>query len=109
MDDDTKVFGRVMRLPGFDGIIAERGPIHLVSDSGEEYLLIAALPDMPGDVETLLVALECEETFAPYIGRDLHVGKNFRVNTLECKTFECGMIITHPPMPLTHKLYQERL
>ena len=26
MDDDTKVFGRVMRLPGFDGMIAERGP-----------------------------------------------------------------------------------
>ena len=33
MDDDTKVFGRVMRLPGFDGMIAERGPIHLVSVS----------------------------------------------------------------------------
>ena len=44
MDDDTKVFSRVMRLPGFDGM-AKR-PIHLVSD-GEEYLLIAALPDMP--------------------------------------------------------------
>ena len=23
MDDDTKVFGRVMRLPGFDGMMAK--------------------------------------------------------------------------------------
>ena len=88
MDDDTKVFGRVMRLPGFDGMIAERGPIHLVSDSGEESLLIAALPDMPGDVETL--ALECEETFAPYIGKDLHMsGKILGSILWNAKLFEC--------------------
>ena len=71
MNDDTKIFGRVMRLPGFDGMIPDRGPVHLVSDDGEEYLLIAALPDTPGDVET--IALECEETFSPYIGKDLYM------------------------------------
>ena len=71
MNDDTKIFGRVMRLPGFDGMIPDRGPVHLVSDDGEEYLLIAALPDTPGDVET--IALECEETFAQYIGKDLYM------------------------------------
>ena len=71
MNDNTKIFGRVMRLPGFDGMIPDRGPVHLVSDDGEEYLLIAALPDTPGDVET--IALECEETFAPYIGKDLYM------------------------------------
>jgi len=71
MDDEMKVFGRVMRLPGFDGMIPESGPIHLVSNDGEEYLLIAAPQDTPGDVNTL--ALNCEEIFAPYIGKDLHV------------------------------------
>tara|TARA_B100000212_G_scaffold75945_1_gene53768 strand:- start:1116 stop:1385 length:270 start_codon:yes stop_codon:yes gene_type:complete len=88
MDDDDKVFGRVMRLPGFDGMIPERGPIHLVSDDGEEYLLIAALPDTPGDVETL--ALECEGRFATYIGKDLHMsGKILGSILWHAKLFEC--------------------
>ena len=34
MNDDTKVFGRIMRLPGFYGMITERGPIHVVTKCG---------------------------------------------------------------------------
>ena len=64
-----------MRLPGFDGMIAERGPIHLVSDMGG--IPLNCCPTRYARRRGKL-ALECEETFAPYIGRDLHMSGKFR-------------------------------
>ncbi|MBH67509.1 MAG: hypothetical protein CMM58_04075 [Rhodospirillaceae bacterium] len=71
MGTNSTIFGRIMRLPGFDGIIPDSGPIHILSDTGDEYLLIAASSDTPGPVEIL--ATLCENIFAPYIGQDVTV------------------------------------
>ena len=71
MDSPTIIYGRVMRLPTFDGMIPTSGPIHIVADDGEEYMLITSNMDEPGPVETL--ALICEPVFKPYINKDISV------------------------------------
>ena len=71
MNKSTIIFGRVMRLPTFDGMIPTSGPIHIVADDGEEYMLITSNMDEPGAVETL--ALICEPVFEPYINKDISV------------------------------------
>ena len=60
-----------MRLPGFDGTIPDKGPVHIVSDNGEEYLLISSGPDTLGNVEALASA--CESSFSPFINKDIAV------------------------------------
>ena len=67
MNNSTIIYGRVMRLPTFDGMIPTSGPIHIVADDGEEYMLITSNMDEPGPVETL--AAICESVFKPYIKR----------------------------------------
>ena len=71
MNKSTIIYGRVMRLPTFDGMIPTSGPIHIVADDGEEYMLITSNMDEPGPVETL--ALICEPVFKPHINKDISV------------------------------------
>ena len=71
LDNETTVHGRVMRLPTFDGMIPTSGPMHIVSDDGEEYLLITGPTNAPGPVETL--ALICEPIFLQYLNKDISV------------------------------------
>lgn len=71
MKNQSAIFGRIMRLPRFDGTIPDKGPIHIVSNSGEEYLLITSAPNTPGDVEALASA--CEDSFSPFINKDIAI------------------------------------
>ena len=56
-----------MRLPTFDGMIPTSGPVHIVSDQGEEYMLITGGTDKPGSVDEL--ALLCEPLFEKYLNQ----------------------------------------
>lgn len=71
MSEDNKMHGRVMRLPMFDGMLPTNGPVHLVSDAGDEYLLIADPSDTPGRVEDLAAA--CATRYEPHLDRDVTV------------------------------------
>ena len=71
MSDETMVRGRVMRLPMFDGLLPDHGPVHLVSDAGDELLLIAGPSSTPGKVEDLAAADAAN--FEPYLDRDVEV------------------------------------
>jgi hypothetical protein len=64
-----------MRLPTMHGQQAETGPIHFVSDLGEEYLLIAKTSDTPGNVEELSAATA--DQFEPYLDKDVNVSGDF--------------------------------
>ena len=63
-----KVCGRVMRIPLFDGQLPSSGPVHLVSDAGDEYLLVACDSSTPGRVEDL--AAGDAPQFEPYLDQD---------------------------------------
>ncbi len=63
--------GRIMRLPLFDGQVPSGGPVHLVSDEGEELLLVAVGMDMPGRVEDLAAA--SADRFEAWLDRDATV------------------------------------
>lgn len=71
MNSQTTVYGRIMRLPTFDGMIPTSGPVHIVSDQGEEYMLINGGTDKPGSVDEL--ALLCEPLFEKYLNQDILV------------------------------------
>ncbi len=68
MSNDERICGRIMRLPTFDGQVPDAGPVHLVSDVGEEYLLVANDSGMPGRVEDL--AARSAERYEPYLDQD---------------------------------------
>jgi hypothetical protein len=72
---ETTQRGRVMRLPTMHGQQADTGPIHFVSDAGEEYLLIAKPSDAPGKVEDL--SAETADQFEPYLDKDVDVSGDF--------------------------------
>ncbi|MCY4592852.1 MAG: hypothetical protein OXE86_20310 [Alphaproteobacteria bacterium] len=63
--------GRIMRLPLFDGQVPSGGPVHLVSDQGDELLLVAVGTDTPGRVEDLAAA--SADRFEAWLGRDVTV------------------------------------
>ncbi len=71
MKTTSTLSGRIMRLPMFDGTLPDKGPIHLVSDEGDEYLLISETSDTPGPVEHLAAASSMD--FEPYINQDMVV------------------------------------
>ena len=60
-----------MRLPTFDGMIPTSGPIHIVADDGEEYMLITSNMDEPGAGETR--AVSCDPGIEPHINKDISV------------------------------------
>ena len=60
-----------MRLPFFDGQLPAGGPVHLVSEEGDEYLLIGAASSTPGRVEDL--AAQSADRFEPWLDRDVTV------------------------------------
>ncbi len=71
MDGRETRRGRAMRLPLFDGQLPTGGPVHLVSDEGEEYLLVAAGAGAPGRVEDL--AAEAAPRYEAWLDRDVTV------------------------------------
>ena len=75
MTEKTVQRGRVMRMPTMHGQQAETGPIHFVSDVGEEYLLIAKPSDTPGNVEDL--SAETAATFEPHLDKDVEISGDF--------------------------------
>ena len=68
MTTGNSVCGRVMRLPLFDGQVPGAGPVHLVANSGEEYLLIASSSSTPGRVEDLAAAEA--SLYEPHLDQD---------------------------------------
>lgn len=75
MTAETTTRGRVMRMPRMHGQLPDQGPIHFVSEAGEEYLLIAKTSDTPGNVEDL--SAETAGQFEPYLDRDVAVSGDF--------------------------------
>lgn len=75
MTEKTTQRGRVMRLPTMHGQQAESGPIHFVSDGGEEYLLIAKPSDTPGNVDAL--SAETAATFEAHLDKDVEIIGDF--------------------------------
>lgn len=75
MTEKTVQRGRVMRMPTMHGQQADTGPIHFVSDAGEEYLLIANPSDTPGNVEAL--SAETAARFEPYLDKDVEISGDF--------------------------------
>jgi hypothetical protein len=71
MTDDNTLRGRVMRMPQLHGQLPDHGPIHFVSDAGEEYLLIAKGSETPGDVDAL--SAETAGQFEPLLDQDATV------------------------------------
>ena len=63
-----RICGRIMRMPRFDGQVPDTGPIHMVSDVGDEYLLIAGSSSTPGRVEDLAAA--SAGRYEPHIDQD---------------------------------------
>ena len=63
--------GRVMRVPMFDGLLPDHGPIHLVADDGDHYLLIARPSDTPGRVEE--IAASDAGHFEAYLNADVSI------------------------------------
>lgn len=75
MTDKTIQRGRVMRMPTMHGQQADTGPIHFVTDGGDEYLLIARPSDTPGNVEEL--SAETAGNFEPYLDKDIEISGDF--------------------------------
>ena len=71
MDGQDSRTGRIMRLPLFDGQLPSGGPVHLVSDEGEELLLVATGASTPGRVEDLAAA--SADRFEAWLDRDVTV------------------------------------
>ena len=67
--------GRVMRMPQLHGQLPDHGPIHFLTEAGEEYLLIARTSDTPGNVEEL--SAETAANFEPYLDKDIQVSGDF--------------------------------
>jgi hypothetical protein len=75
MTDKTVQRGRVMRMPTMHGQQADTGPIHFLTDAGEEFLLIAKPADTPGNVEDL--SAETAASFEPYLDKDTEISGDF--------------------------------
>ena len=75
MTAETTKRGRVMRMPQLHGQLADHGPIHFVSEAGEEFLLIAKTSDTPGNVEEL--SAETAPEFEPYLDKDVMMSGDF--------------------------------
>ena len=71
MTEVITIRGRVMRVPMFDGLLPDHGPVHLVAEDGNEYLLIAQPSDTPGRVEE--IAATDASQFEPYLNADVSV------------------------------------
>ena len=75
MSGETTERGRVMRMPQLHGQLPDHGPIHFLSEAGEEYLLIAKASDTPGNVEDL--SAETAEKYEPYLDKDVEMSGDF--------------------------------
>jgi hypothetical protein len=75
MTAETTQRGRVMRVPQMHGQLPDDGPIHFLSETGEEYLLIARASDTPGNVDDL--SAETAGQFEPYLDKDVDVSGDF--------------------------------
>lgn len=75
MTEKTTERGRVMRMPQLHGQLPDHGPIHFLSEAGEEYLLIARPSDAPGNVEAL--SAETAGEFEPFLDKDIEVSGDF--------------------------------
>lgn len=64
-----------MRMPQLHGQLADHGPIHFVSEAGEEYLLVARPSDTPGKVEDL--SAETASQFEGFLDKDVAVSGDF--------------------------------
>ena len=71
MTEKKTLRGRVMRMPQLHGQLPDKGPIHFVSDSGQEYLLIAKGSETPGDVDAL--SAKTADQFEPLLDQDATV------------------------------------
>jgi hypothetical protein len=71
MTADNSLRGRIMRMPQLHGQLPDHGPIHMVSQDGEEYLLVVQGSDTPGNVEALSAATAGQ--FEPYLDKDVTV------------------------------------
>lgn len=72
---ETTQRGRVMRMPRMHGQLPDDGPIHFLSEAGEEYLLIAKPSDTPGNVDDL--SAETAGQFEPHLDKDIEVSGDF--------------------------------
>ncbi|MBM86668.1 MAG: hypothetical protein CMM47_11685 [Rhodospirillaceae bacterium] len=74
LSERSTLRGRVMRVPMFDGLLPDHGPIHLVAEDGDQYLLIARPSDTPGHVEE--IAAGDASHFERYLNSDISIRGN---------------------------------